>query len=113
MKILLTMLICLLLTLDTYAHTKHKCEASAQQQAYKLLTFHFEIEDNRIEIDQKVKLLPAIKNPVGKDFYDVLEVMGYIYKGRYRMRFIYAQNMDECLLMGQEILEYADIFAKP
>ncbi len=48
-----------------------------------------------------------VKNPAGKDQYEVLEVWGNVYKGRYRMRFIYAQLPGECLLMGQEILEYA------
>ena len=38
----------------------------------------------------------------------MLEVWGYIYKAEYRMRFIYAQIPDSCLLMGQEILEASD-----
>jgi hypothetical protein len=39
----------------------------------------------------------------------VLEVWGYIYKGRYRMRFIYFHFGKSCILMGQEILEYAKL----
>jgi hypothetical protein len=39
----------------------------------------------------------------------VLEVWGHIYKGRYRMRLIYHPLAGECVLMGQEILEYADL----
>jgi len=38
-----------------------------------------------------------------------VEVWGYVYKGQYRMRFIYAQPPQNCVLMGQEILEYADL----
>jgi hypothetical protein len=40
--------------------------------------------------------------------FKVLEVWGYIYKGKYRMRFIYFNSpATSCLLMGEEILEYA------
>lgn len=39
--------------------------------------------------------------------FDVLEVWGAIYKGQYRMRFIYSTVMRNCLLMGQEIIEFA------
>ena len=88
----------------------HPCQDSARIQAEKLLTFHFG-HDDRIFIDPDVVPLPDIKNPAGKDYYDVLEVWGYIYKGRYRMTFTYAQGVSGCLLMGQSILEYADVFA--
>jgi len=37
----------------------------------------------------------------------VLEVWGHIYKGQYRMRLIYARSPKDCVLVGQEILEYA------
>ncbi len=88
----------------------HPCGDSALVQAEKLLTFHFG-HDDRVFIDPEVIPLPDIKNPVSKDNYDVLEVWGYIYKGRYRMTFTYAQGVSGCLLMGQSILEYADVFA--
>jgi hypothetical protein len=84
-----------------------QCSDDAIKQAHKLLGFHFGA-DSRIEIDKKVKELPSIQNPAGKkQKFQVLEVWGYIYKGRYRMRFIYYQLEKECVLMGQEILEYA------
>ena len=44
----------------------------------------------------------------GNGKFDVLEVWGHIYKGDYRMRFIYAQIKDSCTLMGEEILEASD-----
>lgn len=96
-----------------WAKTVHPCQASAIKQAKNLLIFHIGFEDERIYISEDVTLRKPIKNPVGEDYYDVLEVIGYLYKGQYRMRFIYAKNMQECLLMGQELLEYADIFYKP
>ena len=40
--------------------------------------------------------------------FQVLEVQGTIYKGQYRMRLIYFRSGSGCLLMGQEILEYAN-----
>ena len=46
----------------------------------------------------------------GKLLFDVLEVAGHIYMGTYRMRLIYARDLpDQCVLMGQEILELAKL----
>jgi hypothetical protein len=60
-------------------------------------------------IDKTVKELPSMRNPEDpKQKFEVLEIWGYIYKGRYRMRFIYYNSpATSCLLMGEEILEYA------
>jgi hypothetical protein len=65
----------------------------------------------RIEIRPEVTALAPIKNPVNpKQSFDVLEVWADIYKGRYRMRLLYYTNIPgQCVLMGQEILEYADL----
>lgn len=84
------------------------CAADAVVQARKLLAFHFG-EDDRISIEPNAKSLPAIVNPANRrQRFDVLEVWGFIYKGQYRMRFEYFRMGDgTCLLMGQEILEYA------
>jgi hypothetical protein len=99
----------ILLLLSCLAHAKpaNRCSSSATEQATKLLAFHFG-SDDRIEIDKSVKELAPLHNPRNKkQSFNVLEVWGYIYKGQYRMRFIYAQQRGECILMGQEILEYA------
>jgi hypothetical protein len=86
-----------------------KCSEDAIKQAHKLLTFHFG-EGSRIAIDEKVKELPSIQNPAQKtQKFQVLEVWGYIYKGQYRMRLIYYHLDKQCVLMGQEILEYAKL----
>jgi hypothetical protein len=84
------------------------CAAKAIDSARKLLTFHAGADD-RIEIDKTVKKLPSIRNPESPNQrFDVLEVWGYIYKGKYRMRLIYYNSpATSCLLMGQEVLEYA------
>lgn len=93
-----------------HAEPSHRCSADAVKQGERLLTFHFEQQDDRLEIDKKVKILSPIRNPSNKNqSFDVLEVWGYIYKGQYRMRFIYAQIKDDCILMGQEILEFASL----
>ncbi|WP_420997009.1 hypothetical protein ACKI2N_013685 [Cupriavidus sp. 30B13] len=88
------------------AAPQHACAPAALKQAGKLLAFHAG-PDDRIEIDTGVKVLAPLKNPAGKDKYDVLEVYGYIYKGTYRMHFIYAPA--GCTLMGQEVLEIANL----
>lgn len=85
----------------------HHCSSAAIEQAPKLLAFHFG-PDSRIEIDKTVKALAPIRNPATRaQRLDVLEVWGHIYKGQYRMRFIYAQSAKDCVLVGQEVLEYA------
>jgi len=91
------------------AQQVHSCASAATEQAQKLLAFHFG-PDGRIEIDKAVKVLAPIRNPANRaQRLDVLEVWGHIYKGQYRMRFIYAQSPKECVLMGQEVLEYASL----
>src|ERR1019366_3290352 len=84
------------------------CAAQATDRAKQLLTFHSGADD-RITIDKTVKQLPSLRNPEDRSqTFQVLEVWGYIYKGRYRMRFIYFDSpATSCLLMGEEILEYA------
>ena len=91
------------------AQQVHFCASAATEQAQKLLAFHFG-PDGRIEIDKSVKIRAPIRNPANRaQRLDVLEVWGHIYKGQYRMRFIYAQSLKDCVLMGQEVLEYASL----
>ena len=91
------------------AQKPHRCSAAAIEQAPKLLAFHFG-PDSRAEIDKSVKVLASIRNPANTaQRFDVLEVWGHIYKGDYRMRFIYARVPGECVLMGQEVLEFASL----
>ncbi|MGZ4977880.1 MAG: hypothetical protein ACXV8O_12040 [Methylobacter sp.] len=90
------------------AEPVHHCSTEAIAQAKKLLDFHFGL-DNRTEIDKHVTVLKPIKNPAGKGKFDVLEIYGHIYKGTYRMHFIYAQTDNQCLLVGQEILEITNL----
>jgi hypothetical protein len=109
MKVSFVTILCslLLLTTPAYAQSGHRCSKDALAQAQKLLEFHFG-PDNRIEIDKKIKVLAPIRNPAATNQqFDVLEAWGFVYKGQYRMRFIYAQMPGECVLMGQEILEHA------
>lgn len=99
--------ILLLLSQIASAGQEHRCAKAAVKQANKLLKFHAG-PDDRIEIDHSVHVLNPSRNPASDEQnFDVLEVWGYIYKGQYRMRFIYARSLDNCLLMGQEILEHA------
>ncbi|MGL5040429.1 MAG: hypothetical protein ACRC9V_08455 [Aeromonas sp.] len=99
----------LVATNAAYAAPSSQCKAAAVEQAQKLLTFHFG-PDDRIEIDNDVKVLTPMRNPVNKSQkFDVYEVWGNIYKGQYRMHLIYAQMPGECVLVGQEILEWTSL----
>ncbi len=91
------------------AQTAHRCAPVAREQAEKLLAFHVG-GDDRIEIDKSVRTLLPMRNPANRlQRFDVLEVRGRIYKGQYRLRLIYARIPNECVLMGQEVLEYASL----
>lgn len=84
------------------------CKGNALKDAKKLLSFYRD-NDDRMSIDDKVTPLAKIKNPQNaSQKFDVLETWGYIYKGKYRMRFMYYPDAD-CALMGEEILEYAEL----
>jgi hypothetical protein len=83
------------------------CAAGVRERAKQLLIFHSG-PDDRMTIEKTVKQMPSVRNPADpKQKLDVLEIWGYIYKGRYRMRLIYYNSRaTSCLLMGEEILEY-------
>jgi len=96
-----------LILLNTFAHAQqtHPCAADAVKQAKALLIFHTSADVN-VGIDDTVRMLPPLRNPVNRrQFFDVLEVRGYVYRANYQMRLIYAQIPGSCALMGQEILE--------
>lgn len=98
-----------LLWLSTAVHGQqsHRCAADAIKQARALLVFHHGADVN-VGVDDTVRVLPPLRNPVNRrQFFDVLEVRGYVYRANYQMRLIYAQGVGDCALMGQEILERA------
>jgi hypothetical protein len=84
------------------------CAVNALTRAKLLLTFHSG-PDQRMTIDKTVTRLPPLRNPENpKQKFEVLEVWGEIYKARYRMHLIYYNSAStRCLLMGEEILEFA------
>ena len=90
------------------AAPNESCASDAVAHAKPLLAFHFG-DDDRIEIEKEAKELPPIRNPRNtKQKLKVYEVWGYIYKGEYRMRFLYFYSPTVgCLLMGQEVLAYS------
>ena len=99
----------LLAATPALAQPRHPCAADAIAKAIPLLTLHFGEEPKPAAgIDGAVKVLAPIKALKGDGRFDVLEVLGHIYKTDYRMRFIYAQTRGSCLLMGQEILEVSN-----
>jgi hypothetical protein len=105
---LLIALILLAAPATAFGAETHHCAADAVIQAEKLLKFHSD-NDDRAEVDpDSVKVLAPVHALSGDGKFDVLEVEGSIYKGEYRMHMIYAQIPDDCVLMGQEILERSD-----
>ncbi len=93
----------------TATAAEHRCTDDARVRAKKLLAFHVD-DDSRIKIDDATKSLAPLRNPNNaKQKFDVIEVTGYVYKATYRMRLIYAQLPDECVLLGQEILEMTSL----
>ena len=84
-----------------------QCHTEAVARADKLLKYHRD-NDDRAYVEPEVKVLPSIANPANKkQRFLVLEVMGYIYKATYRMRVIYYPLGDQCILMGEEVLQLA------
>ncbi|AGN85298.1 hypothetical protein BBB57_17805 [Kosakonia sacchari] len=104
---ILTLLLCAI-TFPSLAAAKQSeltCKAQAITEANKLLAFYRD-NDDRAEVDKDVTALAKMQNPENKSqYFDVLQTWGYIYKGKYRMRFIF---LNDCTLMGEEILEYAN-----
>lgn len=95
----------------TFCHAADPpCSARALDRAKQLLTFHAG-PDDRITIDKTVKQLPSMRNPQDPtQKFEVLEIWGNIDKGSYRMHLIYYNSpATSCLLMGEEILEYAHL----
>jgi hypothetical protein len=86
----------------------HPCAADAREKAKALLVLHMDGANLNHSIDDKVVQRPPIRALKGKGRFDVLEVVGYVYKAQYRIRLIYAQIPESCLLMGQEVLEISN-----
>jgi hypothetical protein len=106
MRLAIAAFVLLAATTAAPAQQAHPCSADAIAKAALLLRFHgTPAPDQPVDVEQNVKVLPPIKALKGNGRFDVLEVVGHIYKASYRMRLIYAQIKGSCALMGQEILE--------
>lgn len=93
------------------AQAADKCVADAIIKAKQLLLLHSD-NDDRAEIDEPTfKKTGTIKALRGKGQFDVIEGLGYVYKVEYRLRLYYADIGGDCVLMGQEVLEYSDPFS--
>lgn len=103
------LLVVLTVSTTLQAAARLACAAEARQQAQRLLDFHVG-GDDRIEIAPEVVEKSPRRNPANlKQQFQVLEVLGTIYKGEYRMRLIYYRLDGSCVLMRQEILEHASL----
>jgi hypothetical protein len=85
------------------------CASDARTQALKMLRFYTD-DDDRAAIDpDSVRKIGTVSSLTDNRRYDVLQVYGEVYKGHYRMRLIYAHVQGECVLMGEEIFELANL----
>tara|TARA_B100001093_G_scaffold232887_1_gene223301 strand:- start:1635 stop:1991 length:357 start_codon:yes stop_codon:yes gene_type:complete len=96
----------------TIAQQNHPCSADVLLRAPGLLKHHLpdlgSASSHGFSIKKQVSQLAPIKNPAeSKQRFDVLEAWAFVYKAKYRLRFYYARLSGECVLMGQEVLEYA------
>lgn len=95
------------------AAPSHSCSSDAVARAKELLVFYRHPDETGFagqwSVDEKANKIGTVRAIYGKRRYDVLEVWGNVYKGRYRMRFIYALVGGKCELMGEEILEDANL----
>ncbi len=91
------------------AATRHACSSDAINRAKQLLVFYRQPDElgfaGQWTVDDVATKIGTVAAIHGKRRYDVLQVWGYIYKARYRMRFIYALVTGKCVLMGEEIYE--------
>ncbi len=109
MKISAMALLALLAANQAVAVPQHPCAADARDKAKALLTLHMDGANMNVDVDDKVVRRAPVRALKGKGKFDVLEVIGYVYKAQYRIRMIYAPMPDKsCVLMGQEIFEIAD-----
>ncbi|WP_295438229.1 hypothetical protein [uncultured Thiodictyon sp.] len=87
------------------------CATQAQERARKLLAFHLgEGFEERMGFEGPVLKSP-LRNPANpKQKFTVLEIDAYVSPhGRYRMRFIFYVMPNGCSLIGEEILELANL----
>ena len=105
-RVMISILVSLLvLSTPIYAQQNHRCSADAIKRARALLIFHMGTDVN-VSVENTFKVLAPVRNPVNRrQYFDVLEVHGHVYRANYQMRLIYAQIPGTCALMGQEIIE--------
>lgn len=108
--------IALLATSAVSAHAQKAapaCAEDAAARAESLLKFHVTDGGKSPEMAEDVAPVDIgevtdrgnLKPLRGPGRYVVLEVIGHVIKAEYRIHLIYADMQDQCLLMGQEIVE--------
>jgi hypothetical protein len=88
----------------------HRCAGDALKRGEALLKFHLPDSGHPFGFSKAVERLTPLQNPAAPNQeFDVLQIWGFVYKAKYRLRFLYAGIAESCVLMGQEILEYAKL----
>lgn len=93
-----------------HAAPPHRCAGDALKCAPALLKLHLPDAGHPFGFDKKVEQITSVANPAApRQSFDVLQVWGFVYKAKYRLRFLYAQLAGSCVLMGQEVMEHAKL----
>ncbi len=114
---ILSTILSLVFGLQTAQASEHVCASLVKEKATKLYALHYELdlETAATHMSDEVVERPSIKSPNKKMKYAVLETEAFPGKmGQYRIRMIFAvlgktNTKDDCLLMGQEILDLSNL----
>ena len=76
----------------------------AGRRAKALIAFNYGTSlDYALLSELPIRVLPPIKRPEIGDRLDVIEVVGFVNRARYRVRILYAQG--RCAMLGQETVD--------
>lgn len=75
------------------AEQRHRCAGDALQRAPALLKLHLPDSGHPFGFGDQVEQITPIANPAApRQTFDVLQGWGFVYKAKYRLRFLYAQG---------------------
>lgn len=101
------------------ANAAHFCESQVKEPAAKLFKQYYGIvslSEARSALSySEISVLPSLRSPDRRMRYEVLETYAEVGRmGSYRIRMIYAvldsnNPAEDCILMGQEILDMSSL----
>ena len=88
-----------------------RCAAAVLDAASKLLAGHSkagtDANPHEFYVEPNLIALPSVRNPAKKsERLDVVEVWGSVYRATFRMRFLLIPKIPDCVIFGQEIIDW-------